>query len=171
MSGIHTGLFRGGVNTIPQKYWTFNEMDKSSRTVFGKELLIFVGFLQDRQSVVALVDLFHEARSKKVPLVVKSLTADSSEMDKAITNRASLFRLGHYLLITMATLGLWHSIRVTLKYFLIKGKSLPLNYCTYSLIITVIANVFRVARSIDILGVSIKSTIYPISFFVSSHFL
>ena len=100
-----------------------------------------------------MVNNIQKANRYKVPLVASLITSDYNNMDEAITYPFSLFRIGHHILWPITLLCFIDSVRVTIKYYRLNNKSLPLNYCSCSLLITILANIFRIPRAIDVCGV------------------
>jgi hypothetical protein len=148
-----TGLIVNNENSIPQKFWKFDEIDKSRGTIFGVPVTIFLAVSPDPSVIGRLVDLLDASYKMGTPLYVSSLSIDGDKMDDAFTNPYSLYLTSHYILLAMVLMGSLDNGRVMVQYYSIRDGKIPVNYCTFSLVITAVANVFRIARAIDVLGV------------------
>jgi hypothetical protein len=148
------GLITSKESNVPQKYWSFDEMDKTANTVFGKKLNSFAIGIENQIAVDFLVDLFDRSLvgSSPTPVVASSLTEDYNNMDEAIDNYFSLFRICGYILCPLAMFCMYYSINVTRRYYEINGGRLRVNYCTFSLMMTIMANTVRIVRAVDVLG-------------------
>jgi hypothetical protein len=84
---------------------------------------------------------------------VKSVAPTLNPLDAAVTNPLSAFRILSNIYSVVAVACTVDSLRVLVKFYRIQGNNLPLrSYCTYSLVLIVIANVLRVVKSIDVMG-------------------
>ena len=149
-----TGLIINNENTMPRKYFKFDEMDKSRGTIFGVPVTIFLAVSPDPSVIGRLVDLQDASYKMGSPLYASSLSIDRDKMDDAFTDPSSLYLIAHYILLAMVLMGALDNGRVMVQYYSIRDGVIPLNYCTFSLVTTAVANVFRIARAIDVVGVS-----------------
>jgi hypothetical protein len=145
-------IIRQAINSVPQKYFSFDEMDKAAQTVLGERIQTCLTTITAHSSVDRLVDLLDEAQRENISLVATSLTVDFDRMDEAMDKPFSLFRVSQYALVPLTLYCLGHSVAVTTKYYHIKDRSLPPSYCSFSLIINVVANIMRAIRTIDTAG-------------------
>ncbi len=106
----------------------------------------------DGGSVDEVIDLIDRVHTQKAPLVISRLTGDYNHIDEAIINPFSLFRIAHYILWPLAVYCVYYSITLTSRY--IRNKKYSFSYCSFSLITHNIASILRVARLVDMIGVS-----------------
>jgi hypothetical protein len=138
---------------VPQKYFLIDLVDREEGTAMGTKITMFALFISNLTDSIELLKLQDMMYQSQQPLVAASISTDYNDLDEAIEDSNSLFRSSQYVLLVGSITGLLHSIIVTSKLYIESNRTLPFqNFCTWSLLVTVVANVVRVVRSCDVMG-------------------
>jgi hypothetical protein len=136
------------------KFLNLPYFHRTKKTIFDTPIHIFGTYLADDSAVTKLMDRLARAYELRTPLIAQEVSPSSNFIDAALTDPLSAFRI-------MSNCGSIASVACTIynffvlrRYYRIQGNKLPvISFCTISLVLNLTANLMRIAKSIDVLGV------------------
>jgi hypothetical protein len=131
-------------------------LDRSKQTIYDTRIDTFATYIAGKGAWADLLDLLGESYEAQTPLLASVVSSSLNPLDTAVEDPLSGFRVLSNIFSIASLMCTVYNIRVLRRYYTVQGR-LPLNsYCTIGLLLNLTANILRMIKSVDVLGVSTK---------------
>jgi hypothetical protein len=126
-------------------------IDYEAHTVYGEYVDIIAGLAFGVSDVDTLVGSMKYFLDRNSTLVAQAISDTINPLDAAVNSSESLFSIVGYFNLGLSIVSVLFVVAVLRKFCLIQ-RSFVVNYCSTALLMTLVANVLRVLRSVDFAG-------------------
>ena len=126
--------------------------------VKGTKINIFNAYFADGDYSKEFYEAVNSESNRKgnKTLVIASIQDDEAPISTAIDTPGSLYNVLRPVSMVWSFTVWVYSLHVGRKYYRKHSNTLPLNYSTLAVVLTVVTGILRIVKSVDIVGVSLR---------------